>query len=272
MGKKHFQKNKKGGPNRKARLIVRNLPFKTTEEKIREHFEKYGQINEINLLKRSDGKLVGCGFIQFNAVQEAAKALYNTSGKPFMGRDIVTDWAVPKDRFVEQLNSDVKVEIKDENGETPAPIIGDIDTTIEIKDEVKVEEADQQIKSIEDGAKSDNEEDVKPESEDDVKSESDDDDIKSETDEDEVEIKSQISETETKPKVISNDVSEGRTVFVKNVPFMATNDDLKFCMQQFGRVFYALVCKDQYTEHSKGTAFVKFVVSLTFIFAHASYE
>ena len=38
------------------------------------------------------------------------------------------------------------------------------------------------------------------------------------------------------------------------------NEDLKTCMEHFGPVYYALVCVDPLTEHSKGTAFVKFRV------------
>lgn len=59
---------------------------------------------------------------------------------------------------------------------------------------------------------------------------------------------------------ISNDVSEGKTVFLKNLPFSVNNDELKRYMEQFGPVYYALVCIDQLTEHSRGTAFVKFKV------------
>lgn len=58
----------------------------------------------------------------------------------------------------------------------------------------------------------------------------------------------------------SNDVSEGRTVFLKNVPFAVKNDELKSFMEQFGPIYYALVCIDPLTEYSKGTAFVKFRV------------
>lgn len=58
----------------------------------------------------------------------------------------------------------------------------------------------------------------------------------------------------------SHDVAEGRTVFLKNVPFNITNDELKEFMQKIGPVFYAIVCVDPLTEHSKGTAFVKFKV------------
>ncbi|KAJ8942259.1 hypothetical protein NQ318_008002 [Aromia moschata] len=56
---------------KKARLIVKNLPFKATEENLREYFEQYGDINNIELLKKPNGTLVGCGFIQFKLVQKS---------------------------------------------------------------------------------------------------------------------------------------------------------------------------------------------------------
>lgn len=59
----------------------------------------------------------------------------------------------------------------------------------------------------------------------------------------------------------ANDATDGKTVFLKNVPFEAQNDDVKNCMEQFGEVIYALVCIDKLTEHSKGTAFVRFKAS-----------
>jgi nucleolar protein 4 len=65
--------------------------------------------------------------------------------------------------------------------------------------------------------------------------------------------------------MVSSDVAEGRTVFIKNVPFSACNDDLKTCMEHFGQVIYALICTDPVTEHSKGTAFVKFQVGHSFM-------
>ncbi|KAJ8913580.1 hypothetical protein NQ315_013985, partial [Exocentrus adspersus] len=73
---------------------------------------------------------------------------------------------------------------------------------------------------------------------------------------------SKISASVTRSEIIhsrSNDICEGKTVFVRNVPFRATNDDLKQCMLQFGHVYYALICVDKIMECSKGTAFVKFL-------------
>lgn len=62
------------------------------------------------------------------------------------------------------------------------------------------------------------------------------------------------------PRFESHDVSEGKTVFLKNVPFSVKNHELKKYMEQFGPVYYALVCIDSLTEYSRGTAFVKFKV------------
>jgi len=62
------------------------------------------------------------------------------------------------------------------------------------------------------------------------------------------------------PNRVSNDVGEGKTIFLKNIPFSVKNDELKKCMEQFGPVYYALVCVDPLTEYSRGTAFVKFQV------------
>lgn len=56
-----------------------------TEEALKSHFSRFGSIKDINILKKSDGKLVGCGFVQFERKQSAAKAIHHASGKPFMG-------------------------------------------------------------------------------------------------------------------------------------------------------------------------------------------
>lgn len=71
---------------RKARLIIRNISFKATEDALREHFAPYGDIIEVKLLKKPDGKLIGCGFVQYKNVPMAKKALLSTNMKPFLGK------------------------------------------------------------------------------------------------------------------------------------------------------------------------------------------
>ena len=61
-----------------------------------------------------------------------------------------------------------------------------------------------------------------------------------------------------------DDLDQGKTVFLKCVPFTASEDDLKECCQKFGPLQYALICVDRITDHSKGTGFVKFKVNKSY--------
>lgn len=178
-------------------------------------------------------------------VQSAAKAIHHRSGKDFLGRPIICDWAINKNTYVKNLaEHEAKL---DEVKEEPIEIKEENDDDVQVT-EVKTDKSD----SGESGSESDEKDS------DDEASDSDESDDSDDESEDEVE---ETIEPEVKrPRVISNDVTEGKTVFIKNVPFTATNEDINECLSQFGPLFYALVCVDPITEHSKGTAFVKFKV------------
>lgn len=83
---KEDRENKRMIIKRKARLIIRNISFKSTEDSLREHFAPYGEIIEVKQLKKPDGKLIGCAFVQYKNVPMAKKALLNTNMKPFLGK------------------------------------------------------------------------------------------------------------------------------------------------------------------------------------------
>ena len=59
---------------------------------------------------------------------------------------------------------------------------------------------------------------------------------------------------------MTSDVSEGNTLFIKNMSFDTDQETLKELFSQYGRVKYALLCVDPLTEHPRGTAFVQFKV------------
>ena len=103
----------KAAKEKKSRLIVRNLSFKATDEKLKSHFSTYGDVTEVNILKKKDGKMVGCAFVQYANVKEASKALKELNGKAFLQRPIAIDWAVPKEKF-QQNNPKKEQEIKEE--------------------------------------------------------------------------------------------------------------------------------------------------------------
>lgn len=65
--------------------------MQTNEEQLKEHFSKFGEINDIQLLQKPNGKPVGCGFVQFVVKQNAAKAIAHTSGKDFLGKFVFYD-------------------------------------------------------------------------------------------------------------------------------------------------------------------------------------
>ena len=100
LNNSHQQHQKAARVNpRKGRLIIRNLSFKATEASIREAFAKHGELAEVNILKKPNGQMVGCAFIQYNKTNHAAKAILKMNAEPFLGRPIAVDWAVPKEVF-----------------------------------------------------------------------------------------------------------------------------------------------------------------------------
>lgn len=64
--------------------------FQATEDSLREHFASFGDITDVNILKKPNGKLVGCAFIQYKTVPQAAKALKELNLKPFLGEKYIT--------------------------------------------------------------------------------------------------------------------------------------------------------------------------------------
>ncbi|KAJ0172555.1 hypothetical protein K1T71_011694 [Dendrolimus kikuchii] len=253
------QEKNKVRVNRNARLIIRNVSFKATEQTLKEHFESYGTILEVNLLKKPDGKLVGCAFVHFKNVPMAKKALLNTNMKPFLGRPISVDWAVAKDKYMQhvvnqqtEMEEKVKKEESDSDDDEKQPLNVSND---ELKQEVKSESDED---SDDDQEKSDEESDKDSGDE-----EEDDDDENVEGGEQDEDIsddqRSQVSTQAEWKRTTLNDAEDGCTVFITNIPFSIDNDLLKDFAEKTGPVKYALICMDKMTEHSKGTGFVKFI-------------
>lgn len=66
---------------------MRNLPFKNlSEETLHDVFKEYGEIVEVKILKKSDGKFVGCGFVLFKKMTSAARAIYHANETEINGK------------------------------------------------------------------------------------------------------------------------------------------------------------------------------------------
>uniref|UniRef100_A0A1I8Q711 RRM domain-containing protein n=1 Tax=Stomoxys calcitrans TaxID=35570 RepID=A0A1I8Q711_STOCA len=254
---------------KRARLIVRNMSYKAKEEDIRKHFEQWGKLEEVNIPKRPDGKLVGCAFVQYETINQATKAILKGNGKELLGRAMFIDWALGKDEYVAKKQQNVKdepvekkpkVEIKDED---------DMDmgnNMIKAGEGIKDSDEEENQSSVDDGDQNQDSEDNDGNSsasddeeiEDSENEESEDDNGNENDDDDKKDIKSIDISKVKKEKHFSNDVQEGCTIFIKNVPFDAEDNDLRKLCRKYGPVYYSIINREPISGHSKGTAFVKF--------------
>ncbi|XP_075875248.1 RNA-binding protein 28 isoform X3 [Nelusetta ayraudi] len=84
----------------KSRLIIRNLSFQCSEDDLKNVCSKFGEILEVNIPLKPDGKMRGFAFVLFKNMSGAGKALNALNMKEIKGRQVAVDWAVPKDRFL----------------------------------------------------------------------------------------------------------------------------------------------------------------------------
>ncbi|XP_062929034.1 RNA-binding protein 28 [Mobula hypostoma] len=266
---------------RKARLIVRNLSFKCSEDDLRGIFSQYGAVLEVNIPTK-DGKMRGFAFVQFKNVLEAGKALKGMNLKKIKGRPIAVDWAVAKDKYRvivgtantgannKETHTDVfHEESKEEDGECSGSH-KDTEPTKQQKAAPRkrsvVEEVDEEVMTSDaETASSDAEHDSDhDDSDDDDDYDDDDDDDDTNSEDSDLESEEENSKKPGKKKKSSKsslpvDVHEGRTVFIRNLSFDTEEDSLGELLEQFGDLKYVRIVMHHDTEHSKGCAFAQFV-------------
>ncbi|KAL9921717.1 LOW QUALITY PROTEIN: RNA-binding protein 28 [Glossina fuscipes fuscipes] len=224
------QKKEKECRQKKARLIVRNIAYKATDQDLRIHFGRWGEIEEINLLKRADGKLVGCAFIQYATINQATKAILKGNNKELMGRPVFIDWALSKNEYVAAKQCDSQKDPEEKRFKSECK-------EAEIQPQTNDNNGEEEVENNEEN----NKEDCNSNS----------------VGEKENKGKANIEKV-IKQKNISNDVKERCTVFIKNLAFDTEDADLRKVCRKYGPVSYAIINRDPISGHSKGTAFVKF--------------
>ncbi|XP_022227726.2 RNA-binding protein 28 [Drosophila obscura] len=245
-----LKEEKERRQKKRARLIVRNISYKSTDASLREYFSQWGTLEDVHILKRGDGKLVGCAFVQYETINQATKAILKTNGKDLQGRKIFVDWALGKNEYSAKNPKDEepeekkpKVEIKDESEED--------EPKVEANEQAAINDDSEEAEGESDSDANDDEAGTEGSGEDDNGDDDDDEDQKEEKDKLDI-------DSIKKEKVISNDVQQGCTVFIKNVPFDAEDADLRKVCRKFGLVNYAIINREAVSGHSRGTAFVKF--------------
>lgn len=157
------------------------------------------------------------------------------------GRPVAVDLAVPKEKF------------SSANVETDAT---EIKPPTQLKQEYLLEDTheDESLENVK----------IKEEKYD-SESENDDSGLEDDSDnevEDEIEDEdSTLANKKPSSDGPSRDVAEERTLFIKNLSYEATEEDIGKVLEQYGSLKYVLLCIDQMTQHPRGTAFAQFLVS-----------
>ena len=78
-------------------IYVGNLPFRTTEENVRDLFARYGGVQSVKLISdRETGKPRGFGFVEMDDDAAADEAIRALDGAEFEGRSLKVNEAKPR--------------------------------------------------------------------------------------------------------------------------------------------------------------------------------
>jgi nucleolar protein 4 len=217
-----------------ARLIIRNLPFHILEK----HIVKLIRPVVANLVScaipmETQHKAKGFAFVQCNSNEECLKIIEKFNGISFMGRPIAVDWALNKSDYEKRIDVAKKIEQKH---------IQKAETKLQsaVKEENKEENTE---------INQDNGENSEEEGEEGSKSLS--------TAEAKAEIAAlDASDAKSLPK--TSDTARGCTIFIRNLSYDTSEEQLTEKFSQYGRVKYSKIVIDPVTKQSRGTGFVLF--------------
>lgn len=79
------------------KIYIGNMSYDTTEEKLRQAFEGYGEVVSVNIIMdRDSGRPKGFGFIEMAGQDEAQAAISGLNGQEMDGRTVNVNEAKPK--------------------------------------------------------------------------------------------------------------------------------------------------------------------------------
>ncbi|MCC6230249.1 MAG: RNA-binding protein [Phycisphaerales bacterium] len=80
------------------KLYVGNLPFKTTENDLRDLFAQHGDVASATIvMDRETGRPRGFGFVEFANDEHGRAAMAALNGKNYDGRDLTVNEAKPRE-------------------------------------------------------------------------------------------------------------------------------------------------------------------------------
>ena len=78
-------------------IYVANIPFKASEDELRELFEQHGEVSSAKIITdRETNRSRGFGFVEMTDASAAEQAIGELNGFNFMGKDLAVSEARPK--------------------------------------------------------------------------------------------------------------------------------------------------------------------------------
>ncbi|KAI9346456.1 hypothetical protein BDR26DRAFT_916429 [Obelidium mucronatum] len=259
---------------KKSRLIIRNLNFSTTEKQLKKTFLPHGNILHIDLPQQpsaKDGSMTGRGFafVQMEHLEDAEKALEKVNGTKIAGRVVAVDWALSKADYArlaaEEAAAAAASTADEDAGEADTKTDGDNDGEADENEEVTgsdndKEEGDDEEVDEDDHVypEEDDDEDVEITLDNEVLQEGKAVDSDEGSDVDNDEEQEEKEEVVAKKNKLEANVDEGCTLFVRNLLFESTEEELFARFVTFGKLRYARITKDPQSGKSRGTGFICF--------------
>ena len=80
-----------------TKLYVGNIPFKITEDELRDLFAQYGQVSSVDIIMdRMTQRPRGFAFVTMETAGDAQKAIESLHGQEFGGRNLTVNEARPQ--------------------------------------------------------------------------------------------------------------------------------------------------------------------------------
>ncbi|CAL9233352.1 unnamed protein product [Arabidopsis halleri] len=286
-----------GSKAQKWKLIIRNLPFQAKPSDIKEVFSAVGFVWDVFIPKNFEtGLPKGFAFVKFTCKKDAENAIQMFNGHMFGKRPIAVDWAVPKNLYngaadATTASADDDQKGSDGDSDNSSVDLEEVDDAVESHppsgDDTDAEEEDGSNKLSEsDALEKDVGTDVNFEEEANVARKvlknllaSSKGSIASPDGETEESDKSKLKNSSTKPVADSSGVSEPlksgktkevapketqenedfeRTLFIRNIPFDVTKEEVKQRFAVFGEVESLFLVLHKVTKRPEGAAFLKF--------------